>query len=97
MSSVKPTRYIELIDDIRNHVFQWATDSDWGKLPPKVNVALTTLINELKIAEAVKTSRHKDGCNTLVSINNITDYSIFCNNHLKASEYIKLAVKEYTT
>ena len=50
----KPTRYIELIDDIGNHVFQWATDSDWSKLPPKVNIALTTLMNELKIAKALK-------------------------------------------
>ncbi len=50
----RQTRYIELFDDISNHVFQWATDSDWSKLPPKVNVALTTLMNELKIAKALK-------------------------------------------
>lgn len=50
----KLTRYIELIDDIGNHVFQWATDEDWSKLPPKVNIALTALMNELKIAKALK-------------------------------------------
>lgn len=56
----KTARYIELIDEIRNHVFQWATDDDWGKLPPKVNVAMTTLINELKIAQALKEAGETD-------------------------------------
>lgn len=60
MAGTRPTRYIELIDDIRNHVFQWATDADWGRLPPKVNVALTTLMNELKIAEAVGRAGERD-------------------------------------
>jgi len=54
------TRYIELFDDICNHVFQWASDEDWRKLPPKVNVALTTLMNELKIAQAIKESGGDD-------------------------------------
>ena len=56
----KATRYIELFDDIRNHVFQWATDEDWRKLPPKVNVAMKTLMNELKIAEALKSDGAQD-------------------------------------
>ena len=60
MSNVKPTRYIELIDDIKNHVFQWATDSDWKKLPRSVNVALTTLMNSLKVNEAVKSATGSD-------------------------------------
>lgn len=50
----KPARYIELIDDIYNHVFQWASDQDWNTLPPKVNVALVALMNELKVAKALK-------------------------------------------
>jgi hypothetical protein len=48
------TRYISLIDDIRNHVFTWATDDDWKKLPPALNTALTTVMNELKIYESLK-------------------------------------------
>lgn len=60
MALKSKTRYIELIDDINNHVFQWAADEDWRKLPPKVNVALTTLMNELKIAQAIKESGGKD-------------------------------------
>lgn len=60
MANIKPARYIQLIDDIKNHVFQWATDDDWKKLPPKVNVALVTLMNELKVVDAVKTMTGKD-------------------------------------
>ena len=50
----KPTRFIKLIDDIYNHVFQWATDEDWGKLPPRVNVAMTALMNELRVSKAIE-------------------------------------------
>lgn len=49
--STKPTRYIPLFDEIKNHVFQWAVDADWKTLPRAVNTALTTVMNELKIAE----------------------------------------------
>lgn len=47
-------RYIPLIDEIKNHVFQWTLDSEWAKLPKSVNVALTQVMNELKIHEALK-------------------------------------------
>ena len=47
-------RYYPLIDEIKNHVFNWATDDEWKKLPAKVNVALTNLMNELKIQEALQ-------------------------------------------
>lgn len=54
------TRYIELIDEIRNHVFTWASDEDWKRLPPAVNNAITGLMNELKIQESLK-AYGKDG------------------------------------
>lgn len=47
-------RYYPLIDEIKYHVFNWATDEEWKKLPAKVNVALTNLMNELKIQEALQ-------------------------------------------
>lgn len=47
-------RYYPLIDEIKNHVFNWATDDEWKKLPSKVNVALTNLMNELKIQDALQ-------------------------------------------
>jgi len=54
------TRYIELIDEIRNHVFTWAVDDDWKHLPPAINTAITGLMNELKIYESLK-AYGKDG------------------------------------
>ncbi len=51
---MQQTRYIELIDEIKNHVFQWSTDNDWKKLPPSLNTALTTVMNELKIYDSLK-------------------------------------------
>jgi hypothetical protein len=48
-------RYYPLIDEIKYHVFNWATDDEWKKLPSKVNVALTNLMNEIKIQDALKT------------------------------------------
>lgn len=47
-------RYYPLFDEIKYHVFNWATDEEWKKLPSNVNVALTNLMNELKIQEALK-------------------------------------------
>lgn len=47
-------RYIPLIDEIKYHVFQWATDKDWKTVPTTINVAMTQLMNELKIYETLK-------------------------------------------
>jgi len=57
------SRYIELIDDIKNHVFTWATDDDWKKLSGPLNTALTTVMNELKVYEALKNSGFSDDRN----------------------------------
>ena len=46
-------RYWPLVDEIKMHVFQWAVDEDFKKLPRCLNAALTTVMNELKIHEAV--------------------------------------------
>ena len=46
-------RYYPLIDEIKYHVFNWATDDEWKTLPSNLNVALTSLMNELKIQEAL--------------------------------------------
>lgn len=50
------TRYISLLDEIKNHVFTWVTDDDWRKLPPSLNTALTTVMNELKVHNAIVNS-----------------------------------------
>jgi hypothetical protein len=47
-------RYYPLIDEIKYHVFNWATEEEWKKLPRNINVALTTLMNELKIQESLQ-------------------------------------------
>jgi hypothetical protein len=47
-------RYYPLIDEIKYHVFNWATEEEWKKLPRNLNVALTTLMNELKIQESLQ-------------------------------------------
>lgn len=57
---VASSRYYPLVDEIKYHVFNWATDSEWKKLPPKVVLALNALMNELKIYEALKESGEKD-------------------------------------
>ena len=54
MANLKSTRYIPLFDEIKNHVFQWASDADWKTLPPALNTALTKVMTELKTAEALK-------------------------------------------
>lgn len=56
----KKTRYIALFDDIKNHVFSWAGDEDWRKLPSALNTALSTVMNELKIQEALQKSGLED-------------------------------------
>lgn len=60
MAITKNTRYIPLFDEIKNHVFQWAIDQDWKKLPKSVGVALTQVMNELKIHEALKATGASD-------------------------------------
>ena len=60
MASIKQTRYIQLFDDIKNHVFQWALDPDWKKLPKSVGIALTQVMNELKIHEALRAAGGTD-------------------------------------
>jgi len=47
-----PNRYWPLIDEVKAHVFQWASEDGWRRLPPNVNAALTQLMNELKVHEA---------------------------------------------
>jgi hypothetical protein len=47
-------RYYPLIDEIKYHVFNWATDDEWKRIPPNVNLALTTLMNELKVQDALQ-------------------------------------------
>ncbi len=54
MANLKSTRYIPLFDEIKNHVFQWASDADWKTLPAALNTALTKVMTELKTAEALK-------------------------------------------
>lgn len=53
-------RYYPLIEEIKNHVFQWATEEDWKKIPPALNVALTQVMNELKIYESLKAAGQED-------------------------------------
>lgn len=53
-------RYYPLIDEIKNHVFQWATEEDWKKIPPALNAALTSVMNELKIYESLKAIGQQD-------------------------------------
>ena len=84
MAKQKPTRYIELFDDISNHVFQWATDEDWGKLPPKVNVALTTLMNELKIAKALQEAGHADSDEDSIATDKRRFVALFKKKHVEA-------------
>lgn len=48
------SRYYPLIEEIKNHVFNWATESDYKKLPKSVVVVLTQLMNELKIQDSLK-------------------------------------------
>lgn len=53
-------RYYPLIEEIKNHIFQWATEEDWKKIPPALNVALTQVMNELKIYESLKAAGQED-------------------------------------
>ena len=82
-----PTRYIELMDDIMNHVFQWATDRDWHKLPPKVNIALTTLMNELKIAKAIKESGVTDSDDDSITTERRRFISFFKKKYLESAGF----------
>lgn len=47
-------RYMPLLDEIRMHVYQWATDPDWKKIPPAINIEMTRLMNAIRIAETMK-------------------------------------------
>lgn len=60
MSNPKAERYIPLFDEIKNHVFQWAMDPDWKTLPKAINVAMTQLMNEIKIQDALKSLGMQD-------------------------------------
>lgn len=57
---MKSNRYYPLIDEIKNHVFQWATDDEWKTIPTALNVALTNVMNELKIYESLKAIGQQD-------------------------------------
>lgn len=54
------SRYYPLIDEIKYHVFNWATENEWKKLPKALNVALTQVMNEIKIHEALKSAGQVD-------------------------------------
>ena len=54
------SRYYPLIDEIKYHVFNWATENEWKKLPKALNVALTQVMNEIKIYEALKSTGQVD-------------------------------------
>lgn len=54
-----------LIDEIGNHVFQWACDPDWKTLPKRVNIVLTELMNELKFAAIMKETGVADDENNI--------------------------------
>ena len=48
------TRYYPLFDEIKNHIFQWATENDFNKLPKPLIVALNTVIAEFRLEEGLK-------------------------------------------
>ncbi|MBR4315613.1 MAG: hypothetical protein IKP65_01390 [Alphaproteobacteria bacterium] len=48
------TRYYPLVDEIKNHIFQWATENDFKKLPKPLIVSLNTVIAELRLEEGLK-------------------------------------------
>lgn len=83
----KPKRYIELVDDIRNHVLQWATDTDWGRLPPKVNVALTMLMNEIRVASALKESGINDVSEETIAQEKKNFVSVFKRLYLECVDF----------
>ena len=37
------TRYYPLFDEIKNHIFQWATENDFNKLPKPLIVELNNV------------------------------------------------------
>lgn len=43
-----------LLDEIKMHIFLWAADSEWRKLPPAIKEAINIVMNEVKIREALK-------------------------------------------
>jgi len=43
-----------LLDEIKMHVFLWASDNEWKKLPPAIKEAVTITMNEIKVSEALK-------------------------------------------
>ncbi len=53
-------RYYPLFDEIRNHVFQWATDQDWRTLSPALVCALQQVMNQLKVDQALSKIPVKD-------------------------------------
>jgi len=46
-------RYYPLFDEIRNHVFQWATDPDWRTLSPALVCAMQQVMNQLKVDQVL--------------------------------------------
>lgn len=49
-----------LIDEIKMHVFLWASDNEWKKLPVAIKEAINITMNEIKINEALKNSNLQD-------------------------------------
>lgn len=54
------TRPYSLFDEIKMHVFTWACDQDWNKLPVAMKESLTTVMNEVKIVEVLRESGEND-------------------------------------
>ena len=82
------TRYIPLIDEIKNHIFTWATDDDWKKLPPALNTALTTVMNELKIYESLKAIGKADERAETTEKQDKTDFiAIFKQKYLEFTDF----------
>ena len=48
------SRAVPLIDEIRMHTLMWVSDPDFKRVSPALNQALTTLLNEVKLQNALK-------------------------------------------
>lgn len=43
-----------LLDEVKMHLYLWASDNEWKKLPVPLKEALTMAMNEIKVSEALK-------------------------------------------
>ena len=51
MTSIRP---YPLIDEIKMHLFTWAAEDDWKRIPVPIKEAINMAMNEIKVAEAIK-------------------------------------------